>query len=153
MSSSLHNTSYSIYPDPYYTPEALQYHLSSLHRKHPYETHDAIKRTKALKRSDNSYLRTRSAANQRERRRMQCINEAFEGLRSHIPTLPYEKRLSKVDTLRLAICYINFLSELVSSDGQRTNNSMGMFLPQTKKPSKVIIYNASKGRLFFSNVK
>ena len=34
---------------------------------------------------------------------MQSINEAFEGLRVCIPTLPYEKRLSKVDTLRLAI--------------------------------------------------
>ncbi|XP_005387289.1 PREDICTED: pancreas transcription factor 1 subunit alpha [Chinchilla lanigera] len=50
------------------------------------------------------------------RRRMQSINDAFEGLRSHIPTLPYEKRLSKVDTLRLAIGYINFLSELVQAD-------------------------------------
>uniref|UniRef100_A0A8C5J478 Pancreas transcription factor 1 subunit alpha n=1 Tax=Junco hyemalis TaxID=40217 RepID=A0A8C5J478_JUNHY len=58
----------------------------------------------------------RQAANVRERRRMQSINDAFEGLRSHIPTLPYEKRLSKVDTLRLAIGYINFLSELVQSD-------------------------------------
>ena len=45
----------------------------------------------------------RHAANLRERRRMQSINEAFEGLRQHIPTLPYEKRLSKVDTLRLTI--------------------------------------------------
>ena len=32
----------------------------------------------------------------RERKRMQSINDAFEGLRAHIPTLPYEKRLSKV---------------------------------------------------------
>lgn len=52
----------------------------------------------------------------RERRRMQNINEAFEGLRAHIPTLPYEKRLSKVDTLKLAIGYINFLNELVRAD-------------------------------------
>lgn len=47
---------------------------------------------------------------------MQSINDAFEGLRAHIPTLPYEKRLSKVDTLKLAIGYINFLSELVKTD-------------------------------------
>ncbi len=45
----------------------------------------------------------RHAANLRERRRMQSINEAFEGLRRYIPTLPYKKRLSKVDTLRLTI--------------------------------------------------
>lgn len=57
----------------------------------------------------------RQAANMRERRRMQSINDAFDGLRAHIPTLPYEKRLSKVDTLRLAIGYIGFLTELVDS--------------------------------------
>ena len=34
---------------------------------------------------------------------MITIDDAFEGLRQHIPTLPYEKRLSKVDTLRLTI--------------------------------------------------
>ena len=45
----------------------------------------------------------RHAANLRERKRMLSINDAFEGLRHHIPTLPYEKRLSKVDTLRLTI--------------------------------------------------
>lgn len=47
---------------------------------------------------------------------MQNINDAFEGLRAHIPTLPYEKRLSKVDTLKLAIGYIKFLNELVRAD-------------------------------------
>ena len=45
-------------------------------------------------------IQQRHAANMRERKRMQSINDAFEGLRHHIPTLPYEKRLSKVDTLR-----------------------------------------------------
>ena len=48
-------------------------------------------------------VQQRYAANMRERKRMQSINDAFEGLRQHIPTLPYEKRLSKVDTLRLTI--------------------------------------------------
>lgn len=52
---------------------------------------------------------------------MQSINDAFEGLRAHIPTLPYEKRLSKVDTLKLAIGYINFLSELVRTDRNGNN--------------------------------
>ncbi|XP_004710945.1 pancreas transcription factor 1 subunit alpha [Echinops telfairi] len=66
--------------------------------------------------SEAELQQLRQAANVRERRRMQSINDAFEGLRSHIPTLPYEKRLSKVDTLRLAIGYINFLSELVQAD-------------------------------------
>lgn len=57
----------------------------------------------------------RQAANQRERRRMKSINEAFERLQLHIPTLPYEKKLSKVETLRLAISYIKFLDQILIS--------------------------------------
>ncbi|KAL8165064.1 UNVERIFIED_CONTAM: Pancreas transcription factor 1 subunit alpha [Gekko kuhli] len=76
----------------------------------------AAARRRRRVRSEAELQQLRQAANVRERRRMQSINDAFEGLRSHIPTLPYEKRLSKVDTLRLAIGYINFLSELVRSD-------------------------------------
>ncbi|CAF1226532.1 unnamed protein product [Adineta steineri] len=60
----------------------------------------------------------RHAANLRERKRMQSINDAFEGLRTHIPVHPYEKRLSKVDTLRLAIDYIAFLNRLLTSTSQ-----------------------------------
>lgn len=76
----------------------------------------AARSRKRRGRSEAELQQLRQAANVRERRRMQSINDAFEGLRSHIPTLPYEKRLSKVDTLRLAIGYINFLSELVQAD-------------------------------------
>ena len=68
------------------------------------------------KRCQSQIYQQRHAANLRERRRMQSINEAFEHLRRHIPTLPYEKKLSKVDTLRLAIGYINFLTELLNKD-------------------------------------
>ncbi len=68
------------------------------------------------KRCASQIYQQRHAANLRERRRMQSINEAFEHLRRHIPTLPYEKKLSKVDTLRLAIGYINFLTELLNKD-------------------------------------
>ena len=53
-----------------------------------------------------SQVEVRHAANMRERRRMQSINDAFESLRQHIPTLPYEKRLSKVDTLKLTIGWV-----------------------------------------------
>ncbi|XP_058038732.1 pancreas transcription factor 1 subunit alpha [Ahaetulla prasina] len=76
----------------------------------------AAARRRRRVRSEAELQQLRQAANVRERRRMQSINDAFEELRAHIPTLPYEKRLSKVDTLRLAMGYINFLSELVQSD-------------------------------------
>lgn len=57
----------------------------------------------------------RCAANVRERKRMMSINSGFEELRHHVPTFPYEKRLSKIDTLRLAISYIALLKDMLSS--------------------------------------
>lgn len=74
---------------------------------------------------------------------MQSINEAFEGLRGHIPTLPYEKRLSKVDTLKLAISYINFLGEMVRKD----KNGNDPTIPQRnhlKETPKIILRDRSK---------
>ncbi|XP_068197609.1 pancreas transcription factor 1 subunit alpha [Antennarius striatus] len=93
-----------------------------------------LKRRRRM-RSEMEMQQLRQAANVRERRRMQSINDAFEGLRSHIPTLPYEKRLSKVDTLRLAIGYINFLAELVQSDLPIRNPSSETHA----QPKKIII--------------
>ncbi|XP_075567800.1 helix-loop-helix protein 13-like [Pelecanus crispus] len=61
------------------------------------------------------HLRQRHAANVRERKRMLNINSAFDELRCHVPTFPYEKRLSKIDTLRLAIAYIALLGEILFS--------------------------------------
>lgn len=63
----------------------------------------------------NPYQIQRHAANIRERKRMLSINSAFEELRCHVPTFPYEKRLSKIDTLRLAIAYIALLREILMS--------------------------------------
>lgn len=93
---------------------------------------------KSRKKKDNHFhqIQQREAANLRERKRMQSINDAFEGLRAHIPTLPYEKRLSKVDTLRLAIGYIGFLSELVKSNVGNANPQQSAY---KEKPRKVVI--------------
>lgn len=48
--------------------------------------------------------------------RMMSINKAFELLRASIPTFPYERRLSKIDTLNLAIAYIQLLQATLASD-------------------------------------
>ncbi|KAK9888614.1 hypothetical protein WA026_000844 [Henosepilachna vigintioctopunctata] len=89
-------------------------------------------------------IQQRQAANLRERKRMQSINDAFEGLRSHIPTLPYEKRLSKVDTLKLAIGYINFLGELVRTDRNANTECFNGHNRNLQKdePRKVILRGA-----------
>nr|CAH0099310.1 unnamed protein product [Daphnia galeata] len=92
------------------------------------------------RRCGHQQVHQRQAANLRERRRMQSINDAFEGLRTHIPTLPYEKRLSKVDTLRLAIGYIGFLAELVANDRHPTD----VLQNAVPEPPKKIFISSTK---------
>ncbi|KAL8558546.1 hypothetical protein ACOMHN_038870 [Nucella lapillus] len=58
----------------------------------------------------------RIMANVRERQRTQSLNEAFAQLREIIPTLPSDK-LSKIQTLKLASRYIDFLYQVLRSDG------------------------------------
>ncbi|XP_072293950.1 protein atonal homolog 1b [Eucyclogobius newberryi] len=55
----------------------------------------------------------RVAANARERRRMHGLNKAFDELRSVIPSLENERKLSKYDTLQMAQIYITELSDLL----------------------------------------
>lgn len=57
----------------------------------------------------------RVMANVRERQRTQSLNEAFAALRKVIPTLPSDK-LSKIQTLKLAAKYIEFLHQVLRSD-------------------------------------
>ena len=57
----------------------------------------------------------RVLANDRERQRTQCLNEAFCQLRRTIPTLPSDK-LSKIQTLKLACRYIDFLCQVLNSE-------------------------------------
>ena len=53
----------------------------------------------------------RVIANVRERKRTQSLNQAFATLRQMIPSLPSDK-LSKIQTLKLASRYIQFLDEV-----------------------------------------
>lgn len=65
----------------------------------------ASKRRRASQEDVNAQ---RLMANVRERQRTQSLNEAFASLRKIVPTLPSDK-LSKIQTLRLASRYIDFL--------------------------------------------
>ena len=55
----------------------------------------------------------RLAANARERRRMNSLNDAFEKLREVVPALGSDRKLSKFETLQMAQTYINALHELL----------------------------------------
>jgi hypothetical protein len=58
----------------------------------------------------------RLAANARERRRMNGLNEAFDRLREVIPSLGEDHKLSKFETLQMAQTYIAALYELLQRD-------------------------------------
>ncbi|XP_063806639.1 helix-loop-helix protein 2 [Pseudophryne corroboree] len=55
----------------------------------------------------------RSAHATRERIRVEAFNVAFAELRGLLPTLPPDKKLSKIEILRLAICYISYLNHVL----------------------------------------
>lgn len=60
----------------------------------------------------------RIAANSRERKRMHTVNSAFDQLRELVPTYPSNRKLSKIDTLRLACTYIQDLVSLLQHNTQ-----------------------------------
>jgi len=71
--------------------------------------------TKDVDRGVNSEDEQRMVANIRERERTKVLNDAFSSLRKKIPSLPSDK-LSKIQTLKLASEYIQFLIKILQSD-------------------------------------
>ncbi|KAJ3582028.1 hypothetical protein NHX12_015967 [Muraenolepis orangiensis] len=59
----------------------------------------------------------RQAANARERDRTHSVNTAFTALRGLIPTEPADRKLSKIETLRLASSYIAHLANVMLLGG------------------------------------
>ena len=80
----------------------------------------------------------RKAANLRERRRMKSINDAFDTLRNVIPTNEAisDRKLSKVDTLKLAMKYISYLSDMIQSSDEYSQNS---FPNNERHQEKIIV--------------
>ncbi|OCT77320.1 hypothetical protein XELAEV_18032520mg [Xenopus laevis] len=71
--------------------------------------------------------RQRHSANARERDRTNSVNGAFTALRTLIPTEPQDRKLSKIETLRLASSYISHLGNVLllgdtCGDGQPCHN-------------------------------
>ncbi|CAG9087578.1 unnamed protein product [Plutella xylostella] len=59
----------------------------------------------------------RNAANARERARMRVLSKAFCRLKTTLPWVPADTKLSKLDTLRLAASYIAHLRTLLREPG------------------------------------
>ena len=81
---------------------------------------DAGPKTSSLSREERRRRRRatpkyRSAHASRERLRVEAFNSAFADLRKLLPTLPPDKKLSKIEILRLAICYIGYLNHVLAA--------------------------------------
>ncbi|ESO11221.1 hypothetical protein HELRODRAFT_91618, partial [Helobdella robusta] len=61
-------------------------------------------------------IKLRRTANARERDRTYNVNNAFHHLRSIIPTEPADRKLSKIETIRLATSYIAHLHTVINTD-------------------------------------
>lgn len=59
------------------------------------------------------WKKRRLAANARERKRMENLNEAFDRLRQYLPKLDNDQKLSKHETLQMAQTYITELDQLL----------------------------------------
>ncbi|XP_028279738.1 transcription factor atoh7 [Parambassis ranga] len=64
--------------------------------------------------------RRRMAANARERKRMQGLNTAFDCLRKVVPQWGQDKKLSKYETLQMALSYIMALNRILTDARRHT---------------------------------
>ena len=79
------------------------YHNTTIHLTRQKGGHDTIAPSR------NNCEQTQTTSN------FTSMNSAFNALRTRVPTFPYEKRLSKIDTLQLTIAYISLLRDILSS--------------------------------------
>ncbi|CAL7935124.1 unnamed protein product [Xylocopa violacea] len=71
------------------------------------------RRSRDVPPSPSVLKRRRLAANARERRRMNGLNDAFDKLREVVPSLGADHKLSKFETLQMAQTYIAALCDLL----------------------------------------
>ena len=83
---------------------------------------DKRKRKRRRKPRLTGLSKQRQTANARERKRMRSISTALLHLRGCLPAymVPAEKKLSKIQTLRLAIRYIAMLWQLLEPPSEGT---------------------------------
>ena len=72
-----------------------------------------IKKSDSVDLPESVMKKRRLAANARERRRMDLLNQGFDRLRNVLPGLGPETQLSKYETLQMAQEYINQLTQIL----------------------------------------
>lgn len=96
-------------PDIY--NEQQQPHTQQKKRKHSSSDPGALSLSPTVQK------RRRQAANARERKRMNGLNEAFDRLREVVPAPSIDQKLSKFETLQMAQSYILALCDLLDNNG------------------------------------
>ncbi|KAK7100565.1 transcription factor 21-like [Littorina saxatilis] len=102
----------------------------------------------------------RSAANARERSRMRVLSKAFSKLKTTLPWVPPDTKLSKLDTLRLASSYIGHLRQILDVEDEGHRNTFihplnltwpftfnGRALNETKSPDHIKCSNKAEGTI------
>ena len=77
----------------------------------------------------------RNTANARERTRMRVLSKAFGRLKLTLPWVPPDTKLSKLDTLRLAMNYINQLQRTLEEDDNNGEEYLRINVPIKNKVS------------------
>ena len=96
----------------------------------------------------------RIAANSRERRRMNGLNDAFERLRDVIPSLGSDHKLSKYETLQMAQTYIGSLASLLRrTSSTESNLSTSSSVGSVKEPQFNIDMNMSSSSSSLSSTE
>lgn len=103
------------------------YHLNTTQLFHPtYFVPNSLTDVDKLKKVNQALFvsppQPRRHANARERTRTHSVNDGFTALRGLIPTDPPERKLSKIETLRLASSYIWHLHSLLVNSHHVTSN-------------------------------
>ena len=78
----------------------------------------------------------RNAANARERTRMRVLSKAFGRLKLTLPWVPPDTKLSKLDTLRLAMSYINHLQRTLEEEDNILAEKKEADVPMKNKVSR-----------------
>ncbi|UJR08891.1 hypothetical protein I4U23_013146 [Adineta vaga] len=116
-SSMISNSNSYYHPYPQFSPS---YYSTNEFPTHPFETNhttwNAIEPIHERQPGAPRVFKRRVSANKKERRRTLSINTAFSDLRTAIPNVQPDTKLSKIKTLKLATKYIEFLMDILSKD-------------------------------------
>ena len=99
--------------DPHYKPEQDYLTEDTTKMLETKTIHGRCYKLRSASKMKPVKRKARLAANNRERKRMSKLNECFEDLREVIPIFPFETKLSKIDTLKVAMDYIQAMKEIL----------------------------------------